>query len=241
MVFLEIVLSGFLVTQPSIGSAAKPAGTQSLSVPGSDILKTIYKIDTGTASDFVVAAVRDLEKVVKEIKKLKGAEERKKEDSLRKMVSALLDLNHLGQRAMATHWDELGKTGKGRSYREQYMNLFRSLVEENYMEQARKYIGGNYVLTLTEESQAGDGSATVKGRIKKPDLDVIVEFELLKVKDAWRIVDIKLDATSLEGTYRSSFNRIIKKKGGLDTGFPELLSTMRKRLAELKQGGATRL
>ena len=37
------------------------------------------------------------------------------------------------------------------------------------------------------------------------------------------------------------FNRIIKKHGGIQKGFPELMKVMEKRLGELKNGKATKL
>ena len=109
------------------------------------------------------------------------------------------------------------------------------------MEQARKYIGGNYILVVTDEVKKDSEMKIVNGRIKKTDVDLLIEFDLVAPKSGYKIADIKLDETSLEATYRSSFNRIIKKKGGLDLGFPELLATMNKRLAELKNGKATQL
>ena len=70
---------------------------------------------------------------------------------------------------------------------------------------------------------------------------MLVEFRLRKIGEQFRIVDIKLDETSLESTYRSSFNRIIRKEGSLENGFPELIRVMEKRLKELRAGSATRL
>lgn len=210
-------------------------------VEGSKVLRTVKPVVPGSATEFLISSVKDLEKIVDGMDALKGAALKEREAKLRKVVSHLLDVTRLGQRAMITHWEKLGATAKGKKQREKYMGLFRQLVEENYMEQARKYIGGNYTIILTEESSGVEGATLVNGRIKKPDVDVIVEFLTYRNDSRWHVGDVKLDSTSLEGTYRSSFNRIIKKKGGLDSGFPELLATMQKRLAELKKGKAAQL
>jgi ABC-type transporter MlaC component len=159
---------------------------------------------------------------------------------MRGVVSGVLDLQTLGQGAMVTHWNALGKTPKLKKMRDKYMSLFQQLIEENYMEQARKYIGGKYQITFTSEDTQSK-KPMVKAKIKKTDVDVLVEFDVLKQKDVWKVQDIRLDTTSLEATYRSSFNRLIKKKGGLDSGFPELLKSMEKRLAELRSGKAESL
>lgn len=223
-----MILALFLSLVVQLKTPTAPA--PDFPIEGSKVIRVTKIPADQTPTKFVVDSVKDLEKIV-------AAKQR--ETELRKFVSTILDLDRLGQQAMITHWDTLGKTAKGRKQREQYMSLFKKLVEENYMEQARKYIGGSYVMTLTGEQKDAEGNQAVNGRIKKTDVDVLVEFDLLPEKNSYRIVDIKLDETSLEATYRSSFNRIIKKKGGLDLGFPELLSTMNKRLAELKKGKAT--
>jgi len=231
---LAFLMSAFLTGQTLAPQpAAKP-------VEGSKALQLVGTAAPQSATQFVLDSVIELEKVVDGIKNSTGKAKAEKEAELRRILSTKLDLSRLGQRALISHWDELGKTAKTRAQRERYMKLFRQLIEENYMEQARKYIGGDYVMTLTGEEKGPEGLTKVNGRIKKPDVDVIVEFHVVKAAPSWRISDIQLDATSLEATYRSSFNRIIRKKGGLNQGFPELLSTMDKRLAELKKGKATK-
>lgn len=247
-----ICLSMLLVseTNPTITTTKPPsAGPIStlpttvgtgISVPGSKVVRLVKPAEKASGTLFVVDSVIELERIVDGLRKSEGAAKKEREKELRRVLSAKLDLGRLGQRAMITHWETLGKTSKGRAQRDRYMKLFRDLLEENYIEQARKYIGGDYEMTLTGEQKEGDSMTIVNGRIKKPDVDVLVEFDVFKDRGVWRIADIKLDATSLEATYRSSFNRIIKKKGNLDLGFQELLSTMDKRLAELRKGKATR-
>ncbi len=222
------------INTPSISTTVKP-------VAGSKRLESTFDIVAGSASDFIVHSIKDLERIVEGMDQTKGKAKKERESRLRALVSNMLDLNRLGQRALVTHWETLGKSKSGINQRDQYVGLFRDLVEENYMEQARKYIGGNYVLTLTSEEKSEGAGTLVYGRIKKPDVDVIVEFNMIQNGNQWKVTDIKLDATSLEATYRSSFNRIIRKKGGLEAGFPELIKTMKKRLAELKSGKSTSL
>lgn len=216
---------------------AKVVGTR---VEGSKILSTTYKIQSGSASAFLVDGVSRLEKVVEGIDQLKGEAAKKRDLEIKSLVSGILDLDVLGQKALITHWEALGKTKKGRDERDRYMKLFRQLVEENYLEKARAYINGKYQIPLTSEV-AGPKGTIVTAKISKTDVDLLVEFRLVKQEAGWRVVDIKLDETSLEETYRGSFNRVIKKKGDLKVGMPELLSVMDKRLTELRKGRATTL
>src|SRR5690606_15094218 len=110
---------------------------------------------------------------------------------------------------LIVHWTDLGKTKKGQSQRSRYQNLFRNLVEENYIQKIRQYLGGDHHIHFVSEKANGD-KVTVYARILKTDVDVHVEFETVKSKGGWRVVDVRLDDISLQETYRSSFNRIIR-------------------------------
>jgi phospholipid transport system substrate-binding protein len=238
---MSLILSLVVQAAPDSSSMVfKPGDSKASSVPGSRILWTEYVVTEGSPTDSIVKSVIKLEGVVEQLKGKKGTAKKALEDQMRGVVSAVLDLQTLGQGAMVTHWNALGKTPKLKKMRDKYMSLFRQLIEENYMEQARKYIGGKYQITFTSEDTQSK-KPMVKAKIKKTDVDVLVEFDVLKQEGGWKVQDIRLDTTSLEATYRSSFNRLIKKKGGLDSGFPELLKSMEKRLAELRSGKAESL
>lgn len=221
----------------STGSAsAAPAKP----VRDSQILKTQYEIEKGSASDFLATNIITLEKVVRGYEELSQAKKKERDQQIRQVVSQVLDLGHLAERALITYWEELKTQPGGLKMRETYVKLFKELVEENYLEKARQYMTGKYQIPLVGEKKQR-AHTIVEGRIRKPDVDMIVEFKMNQKADRFQVVDVQLDETSLEGTYRSSFNRIIRKQGGLEAGMSELLRVMQKRLDELKSGEATRL
>lgn len=244
-----VILAFALISSDSVlstGPSTLSTGSDALSpqettrpIAGSEILRTAYEVQTGSATAFLVKEISRLEKVVQGTKKKNISKENKQ---IREIVSGVLDLDHLGQRALVSHWEELAKTSKGLQMRDRYLKLFRELVEENYLEKAKKYVSGNYHIPFLQEEHKGN-KTRVLSRIKRKDVDLILEFFLSKKDEkVWRVTDIRLDETSLEGTYRSNFNRVIRKQGGLESGFPELLRVMDKRLKELRaEGGATRL
>ena len=213
---------------------------KTLAVEGSKILSSVYSIKPMTPSSRFVDAVIALENAAQGIDKAHGQVATDKDKEVQNIISGVMDLEVLGQRAMVRYWDDLAKTKKGIKMRSQYIKLFKELVEANYLDKIRVYVSGKYQIPLMTELGTKKG-AVVEARIKKSDVDLVVEFHFLKKKDEWRIFDVKLDETSLESTYRSSFNRIIRKKGGLDAGFPELLDVMKQRLTELQKGTATKL
>jgi len=234
-------------SEASLSSSSRSLSTGGLSekkttpVEGSNVLLTAYSIAPSSASYFLVNNIRQLEKLVSNYESLGQAGQKLKDLEIRKVVSSVLDLDHLGEHSLISYWEELGKTAVGRKKRNQYLVLFKNLVEENYLEKARTYMSGKYQIPLLEETADNGSEYSVIGRIRKSDVDLMVEFKILKNQDRFKVVDVRLDETSLESTYRGSFNRIIRKKGGLEQGFPELIRVMQKRLEELKTGNATRL
>ncbi len=210
-------------------------------VKGSRLLFTSFKTSSSnSATKFVINSVIDVEKIMEGVSAQNSNAVKQKDPQLRKFISSVLDLESLGRGALATYWAELDKSASGKKQKERYLRLFKSLVEENYLEKIRLYVGGKYQIILTGE-KSGPQKTIVFATIKKKEADVMVEFHLKKKGENWSIVDTKLDETSLEEAYRGSFNRIIKKNGGIEKGLPELLKVMDKRLAELKQGKATKL
>ncbi len=225
---------------PRTLSTPSPQMLTTRALPGSQIVYVSEPPKSGSASDFVIAHIIKLEKALQSGKELSDMELKKKDPLIKEIVSSVLDLQALGLKALSTHWDELGKTASGKKQRSRYESVFKNLVEENYLQKIRHYIRGQHQIHFTGEL-SGPTGVRVMARIQKKDVDVFVEFDVEKRGSSWKVVDTKLDETSLQETYRSSFNRIIRKNGGLAKGFPELLKAMDKRLAELRGGKATQL
>lgn len=210
-------------------------------VEGSHILSTAFKVESNSAAEFLIQKFTKLEKAVAGYDQLPESKIPAKNEEIRQIVSSTLDLGYLAQRAMITYWKQMDSDKSLSKLKPKYLKLFQQLVEENYLEKAREYVNSKYQIPLVKVEDESP-FFHILGKIKKPDVDLLVDFKILQAKDGtYHVVDVKLDETSLESTYRSSFNRIIRKKDGLKEGFPELLRVMEKRLEELKKGGATRL
>lgn len=209
-------------------------------VQNSKVLKTTYPIKPGSPSAFLADEIVKLEQIASDYDSLPAAEQKSRDIKIREFVVRAVDLDRLAKRALVAYWDELSETQAGLKRRGRYVELFKKLVEENYLEKTRVYMNGKYQIPLTKETKQRKFDV-VEAKILKSDVDLIVAFRLLPVGDSFKIVDVKLDETSLEASYRGSFNRIIRQKNGLAEGMPELLRVMEKRLKELQSGEATRL
>lgn len=210
-------------------------------IAGSAILSSTFEVKPGTGASFLVEKLVQLEKLVgKDFDSLKGKELAAKNEEIRKLVGQVLDLDRLAKRALIAYWDKLGEMKNADVKKKEYLSLFKRLVEENYLEKAKGYVSGKYKIPLIGESKKASYEI-VEGKIEQTDVDLLVQFKILKENEKYKVVDVKLDETSLESTYRGSFNRIIRKEDGITKGFDELIRVMKKRLEELVKGNATRL
>lgn len=229
-----------LSTGNSLSSGSKTV-VKAKPIAGSSILSSTFEVKPGTGAAFLVEKLLLLEQMVgKDFDSLKGKELAAKNEEIRKLVGQVLDLDRLAKRALIAYWDKLGEMKNADEKKKEYLSLFKRLVEENYLEKAKGYVGGKYKIPLVSETKKAPYEL-VEGKIEQSDVDLLIQFKILKENEKYKVVDVKLDETSLESTYRGSFNRIIRKQDGMTKGFDELIRVMKKRLEELVKGNATRL
>jgi len=233
--------SGGLTTSPSGLSTGGSSAHAYEPVPGSKVLLQKAGLMKEPAVSFLVGRVLDLEKALASYETLAPEVRAQRDLEVQRVMSNTMNLERLGQRALIAYWEDLGSQSGGAKKQADYLALFRKLVEENYLERLREYMNGRYRIPLTGFRTGPQGVLIVDAKIERPDVDLLVEFRLMGEGEEMRIVDIRLDETSLEATYRGSFNRVIRRKGGLAEGFPELMRVMQIRLDELQSGEATRL
>jgi ABC-type transporter MlaC component len=178
---------------------------------------------------------------------------KKQDKQIREAVSAVLDLEAIGRYALSSHWEALAAQEGGEALLKDYMRVFKNLVEENYLERARQYLSGDHEIRFSrefKEEERGEDFIVVEGSIKQPDIDLILQFYVQKEGEAYQVHDIRLDETSLRGTYRGSFNRTVGKRlraaqdreQGRREGVSELVNLMNSRLAERQgENGNSRL
>jgi phospholipid transport system substrate-binding protein len=171
-----------------------------------------------------VATVRKANEAVAELLKRDAPagsdEEKRLVAEINAKLKGFLDIDELGQRALADHWGKLSQPQK-----KQFLELLRQLVEANYIRALR----GNRqyeVRYLKEEPQGEDIRVYTELTLKKPDkTDTIsVDYVLRKNKDTWRAFDLVTDGVGLVENYRAQFNKILAKEG-----FSGLLERMKKK------------
>lgn len=135
-------------------------------------------------------------------------------------LRSFLDVEELGQRALADHWKALTS-----AQRKQFLTLLRALVENNYVKAMRSNLEYE-VRYLEETEESGSRRVATELQLKRNGRNetMSVDYVLRKEGDTWRAYDLVTDGVGLVENYRGQFNKIIAKEG-----IAGLLERMRKK------------
>jgi phospholipid transport system substrate-binding protein len=157
--------------------------------------------------------------------KLKGAEKAATRGKvLREVIYARFDFPEMAKRSLGVHW-------RKRTAQEQkeFVDIFSDLLERSYRQKIERYTDQEIVYTKEEvEDKFGIVSTAIAD--KKENLEIPVDYRVVRRDDQWKVYDVVIDGISLVSNYRSQFNSIIQK-GSYD----DLVQKMRvKQEAELE-------
>jgi phospholipid transport system substrate-binding protein len=187
--------------------------------------------DTGTAAAADgpgATAVRKANDTLSALLRQKVAPKSEAEKRLAREISAqlkgFLDVDELGQRALADHWGALSPDKK-----KQFTALLRGLVEANYVRALRSNLDYE-VRYLGEQPQAGVLRVSTELHLRRKDRPevVAVDYLLRAERGSWRAFDLVTDGVGLVENYRAQFNKVIAKEG-----VAGLLERMSKKQAQL--------
>ena len=172
---------------------------------------------TVTPSDRVKETVDSVLAVLKN-PDLEGSQRR---DQVREIVRQRFDYESMSQVILAANW----RTATP-SQREQFITLFRELLEQTYFSAMDSY--DNQSVRMGLERQKGK-LAEVQTYITSASKEVPVSYKLRLRNEDWFAYDVTVDGVSLVSNYRTSFRNLVKEKG-----MDGLLSELAEKVATLK-------
>jgi phospholipid transport system substrate-binding protein len=172
---------------------------------------------TATPSDRVKQTVDSVLSVMKN-PDLDAAQRR---DQVRDIVRQRFDYDSMSQVILAAKW----RTATA-SQREQFIILFRELLEQTYFSAMDSY--NDQQVRMGRERQKGK-LAEVQTFITSASKEVPVSYKLRLRNDDWYAYDVTVDGVSLVSNYRTSFRNLAKEKG-----MDGLLSELAQKVAALK-------
>jgi phospholipid transport system substrate-binding protein len=142
------------------------------------------------------------------------AEARRKK--LKEVIYARFDFSEMAKRSLGVHWRS--RTPKEQ---EEFVKLFADLLEQSYYKKLESYTDEE-ILYTKEQVEDKFGVVVTKIVSQKENIDIPMEYKLLRQDAQWRVYDVVIEGVSMVSNYRSQFNRIIET-----SSYAELVKRMR--------------
>ena len=147
----------------------------------------------------------------------------------RDILNGAFDLRELARLALDKHWGEISPAEQSN-----FVALLTDILETKaiFSKEQTKTQNKSYLVEYLGD-QYSDNKTTAMVRTKvvvpKENVKIEIDYKLKKSGSGWRVFDIIVDDASLVKNYQYHFDEVISKKG-----YNELVSLMRKKLAEIK-------
>jgi phospholipid transport system substrate-binding protein len=150
-----------------------------------------------------------------------GLDKQQRRDRVRDIVRQRFDYNSMSQVILGPGWRQATAT-----QREQFITLFRELLEQTYFSAMDSY--SDQSIRMGRERQKGT-LAEVQTFVVSPSKEVPVNYRLRQRDNDWYAYDVTIDGVSLVSNYRTSFRNLVKEKG-----MDGLLTELAGKVAALK-------
>jgi len=135
--------------------------------------------------------------------KTESAKETKKE-RLHHIYDGMFDQVELSRRALAQNWNKLSV-----AQREEFVNLFRQMLEKAYIDKILAYADENVV--FDREVRLSETQAEIQTTIVTSSNKIPVFYRVTSKGGGWKVYDVVIENVSLVSNYRTQFNDILAK------------------------------
>jgi len=164
-------------------------------------------------SDKILSIVTD-----QNLKDPARAKERK--TLIRKAVDERFDWAEMSRRSLAVYWAKRTPEEK-----KEFISLYGQLLERTYLDKVEGYSGEKVI--YEGESIDGDFSIVNVQIVTLKNVEIPVQYRLLKKGNNWLVYDIIIEGVSLVNNYRAQFNSILAR-----SSFAELIKKLKEKTAE---------
>jgi phospholipid transport system substrate-binding protein len=167
------------------------------------ILLAMAPMATPSPTEVVQSGIERVAQVVQDYDAGHPDAAEKRRSEIRRVAGRLFDFPEMARRTLARHWTE-----RTPAEREEFVSLFRDLLERSYIAKLENYSGEQIVYL----GETVDGEyATVRSKIVGRGNEMALAYRLHLVNSRWAVYDVLVEGVSFVGNYRSQFNRIISK------------------------------
>jgi phospholipid transport system substrate-binding protein len=142
-------------------------------------------------------------------------------DRVKQIIRKRFDYESMSQVILGKNWRKTSQ-----SQREQFITLFRELLEQTYYSAIDTY--NNQTVRMGKE-RVKKTRANVQTYIIAANKEMAVSYKMRFRNDDWYAYDVTVEGVSLVSSYRTSFNNLVKEKG-----MDGLLTELAEKVARLK-------
>ena len=150
----------------------------------------------------------------------KGLDEDVKVKQLEMAADETFDYVYLSRMTLGRNWLKLDD-----SQRSEFVDLYRQLLEKNYMGQLLKYTDEKVV--FDRQTMLSDTKAEVDSNIVSSDKKIPITYRLIQRDGDWKVYDLVIEGISLVSNYRTQFNDILSRQTPA-----EMLVILRKKVTD---------
>ncbi len=154
----------------------------------------------------------------KELKRPEKTKERR--TAIRKIVSERFDFEEMAKRSLGLHWRK-----RTPEERKEFVPLFADLIERSYIKKIEAYTDEKILYPV--ERVNGEYSEVNTKVVTKRNVEIPIEYKLLKKDGKWEVYDVVVEGVSLINNYRTQFNKIIRTNS-----YEELVKKMKNKQEE---------
>jgi phospholipid transport system substrate-binding protein len=150
----------------------------------------------------------------------KGLEEDVKVKQLEMAADETFDYVYLSRMTLGRNWLKLDD-----SQRSEFVDLYRQLLEKNYMGRLLQYTDEKVV--FDRQTMLSDTKAEVDSNVVSSDKKIPITYRLIQRNGDWKVYDLVIEGVSLVSNYRTQFNDILSRQTPT-----EMLAILRKKVTE---------
>ena len=150
----------------------------------------------------------------------KGLEEDVKVKQLEMAADETFDYVYLSRMTLGRNWLKLDD-----GQRSEFVDLYRLLLEKNYMGQLLRYTDEKVV--FDRQTMLSDTKAEVDSNVVSSDKKIPITYRLIRRDGDWKVYDLVIEGISLVSNYRTQFNDILSRQTPT-----EMLAILRKKVTD---------
>ena len=150
----------------------------------------------------------------------KELEEDVKVKQLEKAADETFDYVYLSRMTLGRNWLNLDD-----GQRSEFVDLYRRLLEKNYMGQLLAYTDEKVV--FDRQTMLSDTKAEVDSNVVSSNKKIPITYRLIRRDGDWKVYDLVIEGISLVSNYRTQFNDILSRQTPA-----EMLAILRKKVTD---------